>query len=125
MANYLITLASQQAHWLGVRQAAIAGNVANANTPNYKAIDVEPFEETLANTQLSMAVTQPTHIAYPTPGTRPAELRDAASWDMLHSGNDVSLEQELLKSGEVNRAYMLNTSIVKTFNRLVIASSKG
>ena len=39
----LFELASQQAHWLSARQVAVAENIANANTPGYKAADVPPF----------------------------------------------------------------------------------
>ena len=39
----LFELAAKQAQWLSVRQSAIAGNVANVNTPGYHALDVEPF----------------------------------------------------------------------------------
>ena len=47
---YLFDLASQQARYLAVRQATIASNVANANTPDYKARDVVPFSEVMART---------------------------------------------------------------------------
>ena len=43
----LFDLATQQARWLSVRQTAIAGNIANANTPGYARHDVEPFERYL------------------------------------------------------------------------------
>ena len=43
----LFELASQQAHWLSARQVAVAENIANANTPGYKAADVPPFESRL------------------------------------------------------------------------------
>ncbi len=33
--------------WLVVRQSTVAQNIANANTPGYKAVDVEPFEAAL------------------------------------------------------------------------------
>jgi flagellar basal-body rod protein FlgB len=122
---YLFNVASQQTKWLSVRQAAIAGNVANANTPGYKAVDVEPFEATLANTQLAMAVTNPEHMTDATGGAPPAEIRQRDPWNLLYSGNDVSLEQEMMKANEVNRAHSLNTSIIKTFNRLLISGAKG
>jgi flagellar basal-body rod protein FlgB len=34
---YLLELASQRSQWLSTRQSLIAGNVANANTPQYRA----------------------------------------------------------------------------------------
>ncbi len=56
---HLFDLASRQAEWLSVRQAAVSGNVANANTPAFKARDVEPFKDVLEQTQLTMAATDP------------------------------------------------------------------
>ena len=53
--------------------------------------------------------------------------RPLAKTDKCHvapSGNSVSLEQELIKAGEVNRDYALNTSIVRSFHRMLMASVK-
>ena len=41
---HLFDLAAQQARWLSARQVAVAENIANANTPGYRAADVPPFE---------------------------------------------------------------------------------
>ena len=38
--------------------------------------------------------------------------------------NDVSIEKELMKAGEIGRNYNLNTSIVKSFQRMMLASVK-
>lgn len=122
---YLFNLASQHNQWLSVRQAAIAGNIANANTPGFEAQDVEPFEAALDAAHLAMAATQPGHLA-PSPTDAPApETRAHEPWEVTHSGNSVSLEQELLKAGEANRAYALNIGVVKAFHRMLIASVKG
>lgn len=55
----LFDLAAKQAQWLSVRQSAIAGNIANANTPGYTANDVEPFEKVLDRTAVSLQTTEP------------------------------------------------------------------
>ena len=52
-------------------------------------------------------------------------IKDPGAWEVTHSGNSVSLEQEMIKAGEVNRTYSLNTSIVKAFNQMLMASIKG
>jgi flagellar basal-body rod protein FlgB len=52
------------------------------------------------------------------------EAANSSSWDVTHSGNSVSIEQELINAGEVNRAYRLNTSIAKAFHRMILASAK-
>ena len=53
-AIHLFDVVSRNNLWLSVRQSTIASNIANANTPGYKALDVEPFEKVLESTRLSM-----------------------------------------------------------------------
>ncbi|HKZ95568.1 MAG TPA: flagellar basal body rod protein FlgB [Hyphomicrobiaceae bacterium] len=121
----LFAVASQHSRWLSVRQSTIAQNIANANTPGYKAADVTPFESTLAATQLTMTQTRPAHMAPTGRGPSDPETREDESWETMHSGNNVSLEQQLMKAGEVGGAYALNTGLVKAFHRMLMASSKG
>ena len=122
---HLFNVVSQHNHWLSVRQATIAGNIANANTPGYKALDVEPFEMAMEQARLAMAATNPAHMTPAAAGNAPAPgVRKAEPWEVTHSGNSVSLEQELIKAGEVNRAYRLNTSVAKAFHRMILASAK-
>jgi flagellar basal-body rod protein FlgB len=120
----LFDVVSRHNRWLSVRQSTIASNVANANTPGYKAVDVEPFEKVLEATRLAMQGTHPAHIADATSKSERIEARKSESWEITHSGNSVSLEQELLNAGEVNRAYRLNTGIAKAFHRMLLASAK-
>ena len=123
---YLFDLASQQARYLAVRQATIASNVANANTPDYKARDVVPFSEVMARTaSAGMTMTESAHI---TAGdnripTKPVSSADA--WDALSTSSSVSLEQEMLKAGEVSRDHNLNMGIVKAFDRMLKAAVKS
>jgi flagellar basal-body rod protein FlgB len=121
---HLFDVVSRNNQWLSVRQTAIAGNIANANTPGYKALDVEHFEKTLEMTRLAMQSTQSGHM--PDDAAKPAnvDVRKSQTWETTHSGNSVSLEQELLNAGDVNRAYRLNTGIAKAFHRMLLASVK-
>ena len=122
---YLFDLASRQAQWLSVRQSALAGNIANADTPGFQPQDVEPFVEALDNSRLAMATTSPRHLGIG--GTAPdtASMTDGESWEVKASGNAVTLEAELLKAGEVNRAFSLNTAIVKAFHRMLMTTVKS
>lgn len=122
---HLFDLASRQAEWLSVRQTAVAGNVANANTPSFKARDVEPFKDVLEQAQLTMAATNPRHLEVNASGIAATELRKDAVTEQNHSKNTVSLEAEMVKSGEINRQFALNTSIVKAFHRMMLSSVKG
>jgi flagellar basal-body rod protein FlgB len=119
---YLFDLASRQAQWLAARQSTISGNVANANTPGYRARDVEPFADVLDKTKLVMAATSNSHIGSSPTHAESTRVKRADSWDTVYSKNSVSVEQELIKAGEVNRQHSLNTSIVKSFHRMLMSS---
>lgn len=122
---YLFELASRHAEWLSTRQATIAGNIANADTPGFKAKDVEPFTEVLEKTQLAMATTASRHLAVGGTMTDATDVAEGDSWMIKESGNSVTLEAELLKSGQVDREFTLNTSIQKAFYRLLMTSVKA
>lgn len=122
---YLLGLASRHAQWTSMRQAAIAGNIANANTPGYQAADVAPFSAVLDKTRLDMARTRADHLDMPAADAATHARASAGAWGVTHSGNSVSLEQEMLKADEVNRAYSLNTSIVRSFHRMLLTSVKS
>ena len=119
---YLFDLASRQTQWLAARQTTISGNVANANTPGYRARDVEPFADVLDKTKLIMAATNDGHIGFTPSRAEANKVKKTDSWDTVYSKNSVSLEQELIKSGEVSRQHSLNTSIVKSFHRMLMSS---
>lgn len=121
---HLFNVVSQHNRWLSVRQSTIAGNIANANTPGFKALDVAPFEAALESARLTMTATTSAHMT-PAGNAAPAiAVGREEPWDVTHSGNSVSLEQELLKANDVNRAYRLNTSVLKAFHRMILASAK-
>jgi flagellar basal-body rod protein FlgB len=117
---YLFDLASRQSQFLSVRQATIAGNVANANTPGFRAKDVVPFSEVLDRTQLGMAITNAKHMRLAGSAAGAPEVREVRTDDVLPSGGTVNLEEEMIKAGEVSRDYSLNSGIVKSFHRMLM-----
>jgi flagellar basal-body rod protein FlgB len=120
----LFNLAFRQNEWLAQRQSVISSNIANANTPGYKAKDVESFDAAMRQS-VPMAATNEQHFSsseFDAVGNR--ENGDGQA-DVMVSGNDVNLEQEFLKSNDVMRSYSLNTQIVKTFDRLLQSVTKG
>jgi flagellar basal-body rod protein FlgB len=121
----LFNLAAQQSRWLAVRQSAVAGNVANANTPGYGTVDVEPFEKVLDKTSVTLATTQAGHLGGRTTESGFSIRQEDDSASMLPSKNSVVLENEMLKAGEIRRQFELNTAIVKAFHRMIMLSSKS
>lgn len=121
----LFALAAQQSRWLAVRQSAVAGNVANVNTPGYVAVDVEPFEKVLDKTGVTMAATQAGHLNGHATEAGFAVRANEQEPSLLPSGNSVQLESELLKAGDIHRQFELNTAIVKAFHRMLMLTSKS
>jgi flagellar basal-body rod protein FlgB len=121
---HLFGVLSQHNRWLAVRQATIAGNIANANTPGYKALDVTPFEAVIDETRLSMTATRSAHLTAAADPAPAADIGKEEPWEVTPSGNSVTLEHELIKAGDVNRAFKLNTSVLKAFHRMLLASAK-
>lgn len=121
----LFNLATQQAEWLSMRQAAVAGNIANVNTPGYRAVDAEPFEKVLARTGVTLRATQDGHFGVNAGEPALRTRDDDRTTALLPSDNTVVLEQELLKAGEVGRDFQMNTAIVKAFHRMLLMSVRS
>ncbi|MPT22443.1 MAG: flagellar basal body rod protein FlgB [Starkeya sp.] len=122
---FLFKLTTRHAKWASVRQATIAANIANANTPAYRAADVEPFSTVLDRTHLTQARTSAGHLSPAGAEAMRAEVKPADSWEVSDSGNTVSLDQQMVKAADTNAAFTLNTSVVRAFHRMVLASVRN
>jgi flagellar basal-body rod protein FlgB len=121
----LLSLATQKIDWLSMRQLILAQNVANVNTPKYRAMDVVPFESFLHSPQLAMTVSNERHIDASQGMTERVRTQQDRTGDANFSGNNVSLENEFLKLGETNGQFALSTGLIKSFNRMIMASLKA
>ena len=108
-----------------MRQTAVAGNIANANTPGYGAVEVEPFESVLNNSRVALISTNPGHLAGNVSASGFKVEQEDTGGALMPSKNTVVLENELLKSGEIRRGFELNTAIVKAFHRFALMTMKG
>lgn len=115
---FLSSLAKTNANWLSVRQSLIAGNVANANTPGFAAKDVKPLEHS-GTSFASLVRTHGKHQTASLDNVAGVGTTKAEGWEVFHSGNNVSLPNEMLKSAEVRSAYELNVSVMRSFHRMV------
>jgi len=122
---YLFNIASQRSHWLSLRQETITSNIAHANTPGYAARDLQPFESVLQSSHLAMQTSDPGHIVQSSGTLETLAEAEQEGWHTYDSGNSVSIEKELVKAGDVNSAFALNNSVVKSFHRMLLTSAKG
>ena len=121
----LMSLAVRKADWLEARQTLLAQNVANANTPSYKAKDIESFESYLDNAGTTMSTSNGRHLSISSSGRESPRMKHGGIGEKSHSGNTVSVENELLKLGEANSQFALNAGLIKSFHRMILASLKG
>ena len=87
----------------GQRQALVARNVANADTPGFEPRDLTPFKSQMqASTR--MKATRHTHLNGAQAGyaAQVVTVRDGA---MSPNGNGVSVEDELLRAVDVKRQH--------------------
>lgn len=111
----LFKVASALADHASARQMAVAGNIANADTPGYKARDLEAFSETYQPaTQDHLRTTRARHIADPL-DPMPASFRVMTQeGDESPNGNSVSLETEMMKSVEIRQSHDMALSVYRS-----------
>lgn len=89
-----------------LRHEAIASNLANVETPNYKRIDVAPdFKDQLRSALASRDARQVS-------GIRPALIEDSSAVSTTKDGNTVQFESELMNLNENTVAHALETQLV-------------
>jgi len=117
---------SRHVDWAGQRYAVAAANVANLDSPGFKAKEISPFELEMNQTAMRLMRTDPGHIAPAAQtGAEEYEITDQASLDETHSGNNVSVENEMKTIGDSARFVSSDTAIYKIFHRMTIAAAKG
>jgi flagellar basal-body rod protein FlgB len=121
---YLFQIASQKSQWLSARQTAIAGNVANANTPGYHALDIQPFSAVLDSSPIELSTTNPAHLSLPPSEAGALREIEVDPAEQTLSGNTVNLEQQMITLGDVDRDYTLSANIRRAFHQLLLSAIK-
>ncbi len=104
--------------WLGQRHEVVAQNIANADTPNYKARDIEAFKfRDLVRRQgvsLRMATTESNHLK----GVRKRATDftvavESKPFETSPTGNSVVLEEQMANMSENGISHRLTTELYK------------
>lgn len=111
----IFALAERRMAWLGQRQATLAHNVANANTPGFRARDSAPFAAALSQAgsgRLALTQASPLHLAGtgPAPGSVGAQAHERTA-----TGNTVMLEDELSKVADTASKQDLTASLYRKY----------
>lgn len=119
---HVMQLAARHAEWAATRQAVIAGNIANADTPSFRARDIEAFSFKNELNRFQLVQTNADHMALSEVELRADDVDETGTWDLTHSSNNVSLDEELMKADEAARGHRLSTAVMASFHRMLLTS---
>jgi flagellar basal-body rod protein FlgB len=101
--------------WLTQRENVIAQNIANADTPGFRALDIAPlsFKETLG-AKLAPTTTSAMHLASAANGKGEAKVAaEKKPWEVSPSNNGVVIEEQMMKSSNTATDYQLMLNLYK------------
>jgi flagellar basal-body rod protein FlgB len=116
---YVMKMAQELARHSGARQTQIAKNIANADTPGYRAQDLTAFSDTFEKTG-RIRNTRPGHMTDGSFGTtfRTQDIGGQSS----PNGNNVSVEVELARGTDAKSSHDLALTVYKSSLDLLRAS---
>lgn len=118
MDGGIMSLMKDKLSYLGQRQAVLAQNVANANTPGYKAKELAPFTtfaQEMESVSRGMKVTSDKHIVPASMSGANAATKTMRSFEVTPTGNSVDLEQQMMEVSATTVEYQADTSILHKF----------
>jgi flagellar basal-body rod protein FlgB len=110
----ILSMLRSRMQWHQARQEVLAENVANADTPNYRARDlVAPdFSNQLSLvSSVGLERTDPNHIAGPSGADSPFANDPNGRYEIRPRGNSVSHEDEMMKLGNNQMDYEAVTAM--------------
>ncbi len=97
------------------RQAAVAENVANADTPGYRAADLPDFAETYRDRDAAaMRATRAGHLGAASGPDSDAAPVARRSGSLSPDGNGVSLEREMVAAADVRREHDMALAVYRS-----------
>ncbi len=115
--------------FLSARQTVLAENIANANTPGYRARDVEApdFAAIAAGDAAAprLAVTSPMHIAAPGAPAGSFRIKDMPDTESTPNGNSVVLEEQMMKVSSTQMDYATVTQLYRKALSMIRIAAGG
>ncbi len=130
----MLTMMTKKLSWLSQRTEMLAQNIANVDTPGFKARDMKDvsFRELVAKQQGQVALTgapRLTNASHMRGTVAVRVFKDERMPDRSEAaldGNTVSAEQQMLKLGETQAAHQMTLNLYrKQLNMLRTAIGRG
>ena len=108
----ILSMLRQRMEWHQERQRVLAENVANADTPNYRARDLAPPDFSHAmQAALALDRTNPLHITAQAGGGSAFAADSSGRYAIRPRGNSVTHEDEMMKVASNQMDYEAVTSL--------------
>ena len=128
----ILSMLRTRLEWAQERQRVLAENVANADTPNYRARDLAapkfeaPTQVAAATvTTVSLTRTESNHIAGVGRANSAFRTQSGADYEVRPTGNAVNLEDEMMKVAANQMDYQAATALyTRSLNLIKIALGK-
>lgn len=121
----LLSMIKNRMSYLNARQETLAQNIANADTPGYRPMDVvEPtFEETLGQT-LKMQQTSAMHQGAVNVSSKEGEMgfETYKGYETTPTGNSVVLEEQMMKATETQMQHKIASDLYRKSIALIKAA---
>jgi flagellar basal-body rod protein FlgB len=123
----LLDILTQKMSYLSQKQGVLAENIANADTPGYRQLEVKAFTfgDALRQADIGMAVTDPRHIIPASMAGVNAKTTQSKNTDVSPSGNSVDIEDQMMEISKTSLDYGAMTAIYHKMAGLFKIAIKG
>jgi len=112
----LFSMLKNRMRWLEERQKVLAENVANSDTPRYRARDLKQLDfkaalDAVSQSAVRMTATQPGHVTGSSGDSTSFPQGPRGGFETRPSGNAVVLEEEMMKVAQTQMDHQTATSL--------------
>ena len=117
----LTRMAQALAAHAGARLGTVARNVANADTPGYRAMDLPEFEQVYdGDSAFRMRSTRPGH--FDTDMAQSVARAVPSGGAMSPNGNDVSLDLQMMRAVEAKQSHEMALAVYRNTSAIIRTS---
>lgn len=122
----IFSVLSQHVDYLSQRYNVAAKNVANMDTPGFKAQKIAEFQQTMNSVGgFQLAKSQGNDLSANDAEATTYDITPQKNTEVKNSGNDVNIDKEMSEIGETSRQFAVDMNLERTFQRMFLASLKG
>ena len=115
----LTRMAQALASYSGTRVETVARNIANADTPGYRAMDMPAFGSIVEDSAFALRATRANHLT--SQSFRMPQAKPSGS-DMAPNGHDVSLDAHMRQAMEARQSHEMALAIYRSTSAIIRTS---